>query len=630
MSDSRESPSPAPHSLDKIADLALSIRKSSALYQAAGSGTCLDSIETDALTLEDALTGYGAFPSLGIFSSTLNEERQRVVERLRNVRTTVQFVRAGQAGASELTEAVDGFTPAAASWVRNARHYSATHWGKSLKTLKWVVGGIAAIVLTILYWQSGLTTSNRSVMFPLGPFEEATEPGVVSAIPRERENYLKSFSEHFFRRDPSFRKDYFRYWETAAEFAPPRVITEKTKRAGRGVSSEECVQRWRGELLNCSYLNSFFLSEVAVEVRKAEPGEFPWNELRVRPRLVHSLEYVEASIPEWAQVIADGKLPEYDEQQVLKLENHGLGPAVDVQCTLSTEGGMWLLTREAQVIHEVQRDVDFAGCYIGGSHEVATVRLALEKQTFTPIYDEVDEPGKVAKRSDPSEHFRPSIIDGSAQLLQPIFYRREGVKVEPSADIFEHNGVQYEIVRTLNRLKELTPTAWNEGALFLIEYKSLAGQLRSTKIFFDLPASLAYYRPSPALLWYDPRVGPPQMPMQYQEEAGVPETLVIKPPHVEPVGENVIRLEFAFDSLRLAKVERLRSVADVGMFLKPRGRLLVDADVLRPGTGRYEVKVLVNGQLEDRYYVDTLAPEELTFHENDLDQVNRLQENWKE
>jgi len=483
---------------------------------------------------------------------------------------------------------------------------------------------------------SGFESVSRTVVFPPGPHEIPIESNVMSSRPLNRAALLKAFSEFYFKKNihpyntnPSFNA------YTAATFRRQPNSSLPAIAAGSPLQKQSdqsgpsrYLQHWRTELRNRSFYSSAFLSTVTLECELVRAEEFPWGELHSIPDIRFRLLAREQRTPVWARIIADSRfVPESEVLPSVELVNHGIGPAVDVVCTLTADSGLEIMKRTFQVIHEGNPIIPFCAYSIGGLQEAASRRVEMAVSLKKDAFDIVDKE-HTAKLKLEYEVMNPLDAMGT-QAIWPALYHRLPESVKTSSPTIVVDGSRYEVVSTVDQLRAITTVAHNETATLELTYASLTGQQFRKTTSFDLSQWLVYYSPKEDLLWYDPRLGKPQI---YEREKGAEGASAILPlllpPQVETVGKNLVRIGFTMNLWERDLGTKTEQRVAVDHFLKPQGRLVIDLYALGPRSGRYRVTVWVGDVQVDTFEIDVMSPEQFQFNEK-AEEVERLRMNMQ-
>jgi len=339
-------------------------------------------------------------------------------------------------------------------------------------------------------------------------------------------------------------------------------------------------------MVNSSHLRSTFISSVSCHLMLQKAKQFPWDRLVVTPCLT---------------------IAPIDSYGAFTIHNIGIGPAIDVVVQVIARSGL-VIKRQY-----FKRILDDGECHMPVPGEDVSPRDLADVNLEGLFLNPRDEGLKVDYAS------RAVQMQSTKRFLkEPLYVKLQQSRKLTNADkYFQLGDVWYEVVTSLDRLKEITPIAWNEPCDIKIDYQSLDDKSYSLCYTTDVDSEVVFYRRDLSVLEYDPRTPRPieNVTKQgtYAVRHGVDDLASLFVPFSDPNGTALISCKLKCDISNASVRQPVSDILPVDRFLSPLGQLVVYLKVVGCTTGEYQLDVLVNGIQVQSYNLDLLAPDRFKF-----------------
>jgi len=580
----------------------------------------------------------------GDYSTALETVPKRTQTRLRAVRGDIHQLLA-QASVitaprdptealqvNEIREAVERASAGLDGLVGQARR-SGRRRQLAVTSLVVLPSAVIALIAFFLHWQSRIEGVSASILFP--QVYSLSRDGNDVVKDRPSNAFMLEFSKFYFKRPNDFAQLLFEREPGSLFFdLPPIEVPEapmapdpsaSNSRRTRAISvsvrkQEELPPRPivttefeptdplppRRVLLKCmlqnrSMIQQEFISSISVRLRLAKATAFPWDRLVTTTAI--------DSIPS-----SSGFL----------LNNTGIGPALDVNWAIVTDSGLVLNDGQIPVM-EFKKEIDFP--WPGEPVSPRGIRTkfyrGLRNDLAGTFYD-IEMPDMV-----------PSV--GTMLSDEMFLVLNENPEEEKPEIFFEHEGIWYETIRTLERLAELTRVVHDEPFNLRVEYECLRGKRYAVSYTGDLPEDTCWYVRRAGLLEYDPR---DSVTATYKVVKMVPELRSVleklatyfEPPPLMPEGVNLVRHDIEIDCAGLGVDEVRSQTIASDTLLNPRGHVLLYTSLWDPRNGAYEVSVEVNGKAAQTFAFVAVVPDQWRFPDRAREQeeeIERLREYFR-
>lgn len=439
--------------------------------------------------------------------------------------------------------------------------------------------------------------------------------GVLAPRPDYLDDFMREFSKYYFGHPSQFESLYYdREKDSRADRSGkqdkdgkqdnesrPDKDRDKDKEAsadkdGRADPEDKQLHRrtvqHKLSLRNASHGEVSYLSSVEAVVEATGPAAFPWQRLTVTPHLAARQE-------------------EPGRHRSLLVQSDGIGPALELAWSITAKSGLEVVHATLPLLHR-----GTAPLFAATAPGVAAQPMQ-EGAISPPLYLRVA---------------RPSAAPEPAHVIE--------VKADSGSGECEPRPADYgfyEEIRTPARLRQLTPTVYDEPWTLELRAASLKGETETLRLLGVFDGSEVLYRTQPALLSYDPRCargserggGGGGVPIPDMLDSPLGDLAMLfahERATAQPRGVDLLTARLGLDLLKVPAGSRVAAADPLDGFLNPQGVLSVYLTLNMPGSLRYAVTLRVNGQPAARYSFDGLVPEFLTFEaEGKARAIGRLQ-----